>query len=89
MDIVLFFHTSIIYLARISWTVICYTTPHHNTASTMLQCHFNMMKSKYIIRSFPIVLAPIRTPNINFCFVREYHSSPIVGCPISMSFGPT
>src|SRR5271169_5518361 len=47
-----------------------------------------MMSLERVIWPRPIKLASIRSPDVDFCFIGEYNTFPIIHNPMFMSFGP-
>jgi len=48
-----------------------------------------MMRLQRVVRSRPVVFAPVRAPNVDFGFIREYNTFSVAHCPILILFGPS
>lgn len=81
-------HGTIVYLARISWSLTGYTSPHDRFAATMLHWKIYVVWTKDITRLGPIVSAAIRSPNVDLRFIGEHYLMPLLYGPILILLCP-
>jgi hypothetical protein len=77
-------NASIVNLAVISWSFACYTASHHQLASSMLDCKFQVTMLKKTTWPFPIVVTTIGAPYIDLSFIKEYRLLSVIHCLILM-----
>ena len=85
--VVLRFHNTI-NLAAITNTGVRHASPHHQRTGPMLDAKVEVMWPDWTTGSFPVVTAPVRSPDVDFGLITEYHTSLIVHYPILVRYGP-